>query len=253
MQVLMSRGFSCRRPGSSARPCSKPRNPESRIIAVRTNFCINAGCYRAVYWCYLARHRTTCPLPVKADPREYQWRPGRKPTTTRRQRGDGLRTSAGDGVRRCPLCHRTRTSVVASAKPMPYHCKDCRRYFSVRTGTCIAGSSVSLRAWVHAIHLMSRGVRGTLNFSEALGVHHETVAKLEATIWGAWSASRVHENGRGGAGGTARVQGTATKKPRGRPMRVRDPIPATPREIASAFCVPGKRVRDALRSADHRT
>ena len=135
-------------------------------------------------------------------------------------------------VRRCPHCHGTRTSVVASAKPMPYHCRDCRRYFSVRTGTCIAGSSVPLRTWVHAIHLMSRGVRGTLKFSEALGVHHETVAKLEATIRGAWAASQVHKNGEGGAGEAAWVRGTESMKPRGRPMRVRDPIPATPREIA---------------------
>ena len=138
-------------------------------------------------------------------------------------------------VRRCPHCRGTRTSVVANAKPMPYHCRDCRRYFSVRTGTCIAGSSVPLRAWVHAIHLMSRGVRGTLKFSEALGVHHETVARLEATIGRAWSASEVQESDQGGAGAPTRVRGAESRKSSGRPMKVRDPIPATPREIASAL------------------
>ena len=156
-------------------------------------------------------------------------------------------------VRRCPHCHGTRTSVVAKANPMPYHCKDCRRYFSVRTGTRIAGSSVSLRAWVHAIHLMSRGVRGTLNFSEALGVHHETVARLEATIRGAWSASQAHESGQGGAGGKARLQGAEVRKLRGRPMKVRDPIPARPGEIAAAVLCAGGTRTDAPRSTDHRT
>ena len=156
-------------------------------------------------------------------------------------------------VRRCPHCQGTRNSVIANAKPMPYHCKDCRRYFSVRTGTCIAGSSVPLRAWVHAIHLMSRGVRGTLKFSKALGVHHETVARLEATIRGAWTASQVLERGEAGAGGPTRVQGTATKKPRGRPMRVHDPIPATPREIASALLRARQTRPDILRPSDPRT
>ena len=161
-------------------------------------------------------------------------------------------------VRRCPHCRGTRISVVANAKPMPYHCRDCRRYFSVRTGTCIAGSSVPLRAWVHAIHLMSRGVRGTLKFSEALGVHHETVARLEATIREAWSASQVHEtsqvheSGEGGAGGTTRVQGAGSRNPRGRPMKVRDPIPATPREIASAVLRARETRPDELLSPDPR-
>lgn len=139
------------------------------------------------------------------------------------------------GVRRCPRCGSARTSAVANENPMPYHCRDCRRYFSVRTGTCIAGSRVPLRAWVHAIHLMSRGVRGTLKFSEALGVHHEAVAKIEATIRSAWTGGKVQESGQGRAGGTTRVPGPVSRKPRGRPMKVRDPLPATPREIAAAL------------------
>ena len=138
-------------------------------------------------------------------------------------------------VRRCPHCRGTRTSAVANANPMPYHCSDCRRYFSVRTGTCIAGSRVPLRTWVHAIHLMSRGVRGTLQFGEALGVHHETVRKLEATIREAWAASQEHESAQGETRVATRVQGPESRKPRGRPRKVRDPLPATPREIAATL------------------
>ena len=156
-------------------------------------------------------------------------------------------------VRRCPHCQGTRTSAVGNAKPMPYHCRVCRRYFSVRTGTCIAGSSVSLCAWVHAIHLLSRGVRGTLQFSEALGVHHETVARLEAAIRGAWAASQVHESGEGGAGEETAVQVARTRKPRGRPMRVREPIPATPRKIASALLRTKATRPDELRPPGPRT
>lgn len=155
-------------------------------------------------------------------------------------------------VRRCPHCRGTRTSAVANATPMPYHCSDCRRYFSVRTGTCIAGSRVPLRAWVHAIHLMSRGVGGTLQFGEALGVHHETVAKLEATIREAWGASRVHEGAQGEARGTTRVQSPVSRKLRGRPPKVRDPLPANPRDIAATLLRAGEASPDELRPPDRR-
>ena len=36
---------------------------------------------------------------------------------------------------------------------MPYWCKDCRAYFSVRTGTPIARSNVPMRKWAIAIYL----------------------------------------------------------------------------------------------------
>ena len=36
---------------------------------------------------------------------------------------------------------------------MHYRCSDCRSYFSVRTGTPLAHSRVSLRKWVVAIYL----------------------------------------------------------------------------------------------------
>ena len=37
--------------------------------------------------------------------------------------------------RHCGHCGSTETSEVPKAKPMPYWCKGCRSYFSVRTGT----------------------------------------------------------------------------------------------------------------------
>ena len=58
-----------------------------------------------------------------------------------------------DGERHCGKCGSTRTREVPNAKPMPYWCTDCRSYFSVRTGTPIARSNVSLRKWAIAIYL----------------------------------------------------------------------------------------------------
>ena len=47
-----------------------------------------------------------------------------------------------DGKRHCGKCGSTATREVPNAKPMPYWCKDCRSYFSVRTNTPIARSNV---------------------------------------------------------------------------------------------------------------
>ncbi len=53
----------------------------------------------------------------------------------------------------CNHCGSLSTSEVPNQKPMPYWCKDCRSYFSVRTGTSIAHSKVSLRKWAIAIYI----------------------------------------------------------------------------------------------------
>ncbi len=52
----------------------------------------------------------------------------------------------------CGKCGSVRTCV-ASHDQMPYWCSDCRSYFSVRTGTPMARSKISLRKWAIAIYL----------------------------------------------------------------------------------------------------
>ena len=63
---------------------------------------------------------------------------------------EGVRWTDG---RHCGHCGSVETKEVPNAKPMPYWCKDCRSYFSVRTGTAIEKSRLPLRKWVFAIYL----------------------------------------------------------------------------------------------------
>ena len=49
--------------------------------------------------------------------------------------------------RHCGHCGSTETTPVPNAKPMPYWCKECRSYFSVRTGTTMEKSRLPLRKW----------------------------------------------------------------------------------------------------------
>ena len=41
----------------------------------------------------------------------------------------------------CPRCGSLSVTRRRSRKPMPLRCRDCRGYFSVRTGTVMAGES----------------------------------------------------------------------------------------------------------------
>ena len=45
----------------------------------------------------------------------------------------------------CPRCGSIRVSRVKSRKPMPWHCKDCRKYFSVKYGTVCSPPSWGCR------------------------------------------------------------------------------------------------------------
>ena len=60
----------------------------------------------------------------------------------------------------CPKCGGLRTKRTKNAKPMPYWCGDCRKYFSVRTGTVMARSHISLQNWAFAIYLAVTNLKG---------------------------------------------------------------------------------------------
>ena len=45
------------------------------------------------------------------------------------------------------------TRETKNRKPMPYWCKDCRSYFSVRTKAFLADSNLGLRTWAFVMYL----------------------------------------------------------------------------------------------------
>ena len=58
-----------------------------------------------------------------------------------------------NGDRCCGHCGSLPTKETPKRKPMPYWCSDCRKYFSVRTGTALAHTKIPLRKWGVAIYL----------------------------------------------------------------------------------------------------
>ena len=60
----------------------------------------------------------------------------------------------------CPRCQSTRVQTGASHPTMPMRCRDCRRRFSVRTGTPMEASNLGYQVWVIAMYMMTTSLKG---------------------------------------------------------------------------------------------
>jgi transposase-like protein len=84
----------------------------------------------------------------------------------------------------CPSCASVRTVEVKGHKPMPYRCQDCRSHFSVRSGTVLAESKVSLHRWLMAIYMLHTSRKGvsSVQMAKQLGVTQKTAWFLDHRI-----------------------------------------------------------------------
>ena len=138
--------------------------------------------------------------------------------------------------RACPRCGSERTKPAPGGKPMPYHCGGCRKYFSVKTGTVMEGSKVSLRKWVFGIHVMSMNCKGVslLKLHRDVGVTQSTARMMKRKIREGWV--------RGSSGPHSDHVAEPPKRGRGRPLKhvIEPPLPATAEEIRDVIF--GKRI-----------
>lgn len=102
---------------------------------------------------------------------------------------EGLRWQNGPV---CPYCVSANVAVVKDAKPMPYRCRDCRKHFSVKTGTVMQSSKIPIRVWLQAIYFMSVAKKGvsSCQMARQLGVRQPTAWFLQHRIREAWNQGR---------------------------------------------------------------
>ena len=76
------------------------------------------------------------------------------------------------GDRKCPRCGSANTMVKANRKPLPFRCRDCRRFFSVRHGSVMQCSRIPLQKWAVAIYLCATSLKGvsSLKLHRDLGI-----------------------------------------------------------------------------------
>ena len=89
--------------------------------------------------------------------------------------------------RHCPRCGSTDTSEASHAK-MPYWCPACRSYFSVKVGTVLESSKISLRKWVYAIYLHLTSLKGvsSMKLHRDIGVSQPAAWFMLQRIRKAW-------------------------------------------------------------------
>ncbi len=82
-----------------------------------------------------------------------------------------------DGIQ-CPFCGADSIHVSPNAQPMPYRCRKCRKYFSVRTKTVMHRSKLPLRKWLFAMYLVATNLKGI----SSLKLHRDLNIR-QATAW----------------------------------------------------------------------
>lgn len=88
----------------------------------------------------------------------------------------------------CPRCGSESVYAVQNRKPQPFRCRDCKQYFSVKTGTVMEGSNLGLQVWALAFYLLSTGLKGTssMKLHRDLGVTQKTAWHLAHRIRETW-------------------------------------------------------------------
>ena len=96
-----------------------------------------------------------------------------------------------NGERHCPDCGSVNYAVAKSRKPMPYRCRDCRGYFSVRKGTAMQSAKIGFQKWAITFYMMTTGIKGTssMKLYRELGIR-------QATAW--FMMQRIREGFMGG-------------------------------------------------------
>ncbi len=88
----------------------------------------------------------------------------------------------------CPYCQSERVQSGSTHPTMPYRCRDCRKFFSVRTGTVMADTKLGYQTWILAIYLLTTSLKGTssMKLHRDLGVTQKTAWHLAHRIRAMW-------------------------------------------------------------------
>ena len=93
---------------------------------------------------------------------------------------------------RCPYCETDNVQEGAKHPTMPYRCRPCKRYFSVRTGTVMQSSKLGYQTWALAIYLLNTGIKGTssMKLHRDLGITQKSAWHLAHRIRETWADSQ---------------------------------------------------------------
>ena len=97
------------------------------------------------------------------------------------------------GAVRCAHCESTNVAEIASRRPMPYRCRDCRKHFSVTTNTPMHATKLGARTWLLAMYLILSHPKGisSIQLAADLGITQKSAWHLGHRIREALAAEGV--------------------------------------------------------------
>ena len=77
-----------------------------------------------------------------------------------------------DGQLHCPRCVSDNVAIIKNRKPMPFRCRSCRKHFSVKHGTFMQNSNISLADWAITFYYIITNLKGvsSLKLHRDLGI-----------------------------------------------------------------------------------
>ena len=93
----------------------------------------------------------------------------------------------------CPRCESDNIQIGTTHPSMPYRCRACRKFFSVRTGTVMQSSKLGYQTWAVAIYLLNTGIKGTssMKLHRDLGIGQKAAWYLAHRIREAWATAQA--------------------------------------------------------------
>ena len=94
-----------------------------------------------------------------------------------------------DGVV-CVVCGSTNIQERRTRKPQPFRCRDCRKDFSLKTGTVMQGSNLPLSKWALGAYLMTTNLKGisSMKLHRDLNITQKAAWHLAHRIRQAWES-----------------------------------------------------------------
>ncbi len=102
-----------------------------------------------------------------------------------------------NGTPVCAHCGCMNSAECKDHKPMAYRCRDCRKHFSVRTGTVLAESKIELQKWLMAIYMMTTARKGipSTQLARELGITQKSAWFLAQRIRETWMSNQANDGG----------------------------------------------------------
>ena len=88
-----------------------------------------------------------------------------------------------DGVI-CPCCESRSVQEGTAHPQMPYRCRNCQNFFSVRTGTIMQRSKIGYQGWLIAMYrvLTDLNGKGAMQLDRELGITQKSAGLLAHRI-----------------------------------------------------------------------